>query len=271
MFRIYLILLSVLLFNPCPKAQNMQLSQAKLKALNSWNPHNTKQLPNQVSLKQYAPAIGNQGLNNTCVGWAIGYGAMTIQKAKAKGLKDKSMITQNAFSPNFIYQQIKKNSCNARVTLIEGIEIVSQQGNISYIESNPENTTCTTRFNSFQKKRAKQNAIAQTTLLFKKAHADDKKINHTKTALALGYPVVLSLSVRKNFYQLSGGKYWWPTIGNTTPMGGHALVIVAYDDKKQAFQLMNSWGTEWGRGGFVWVKYKDFARFAKHAFCLAEL
>jgi hypothetical protein len=35
----------------------------------------------------------------------------------------------------------------------------------------------------------------------------------------------------------------------------HAVTIVGWDDAKQAFLIKNSWGTEWGENGYVWVRY----------------
>lgn len=270
MYRICcFIILAIISYLPL-NSQDLLVSQAKLNTLTCWQPILTDELPAKISLKKYTPFVGNQGNSNACVGWAIGYGAMTIQKAKTMSIMDKQTITENAFSPDFIYHLIPKESRNERVALIEGIEIIETTGNLKYTAFNSINLNYRTRINSFQKAEAKQNIIPKTTLLFKKENAAAEKINRTKAALAKGYPIVLSMSVRKNFHQLKGGKYWWPHIGNTTPMGGHALVIVAYDDQKQAFQLMNSWGTDWGRDGFVWIKYKDFAQFAKHAFCLSD-
>jgi hypothetical protein len=50
--------------------------------------------------------------------------------------------------------------------------------------------------------------------------------------------------------------------------GGHALCVVGYDDDKfgGAFEIMNSWGTAWGKGGFIWVKYDDFCNSVKYAY-----
>ena len=37
--------------------------------------------------------------------------------------------------------------------------------------------------------------------------------------------------------------------------GGHAIVIVGWDDNKRAWRIKNSWGTGWGEGGYAWIKY----------------
>ena len=45
---------------------------------------------------------------------------------------------------------------------------------------------------------------------------------------------------------------------------GHAMLIIAYDDDKYqnegAFQILNSWGAEWGRNGKIWMRYSDFVK-----------
>lgn len=39
-------------------------------------------------------------------------------------------------------------------------------------------------------------------------------------------------------------------------LGGHAFAIVAYD--KEGFWLQNSWGEDWGKGGFARITYDDW-------------
>jgi predicted chitinase len=41
-------------------------------------------------------------------------------------------------------------------------------------------------------------------------------------------------------------------------LGGHAFAIVAYDD--EGFWLQNSWGPDWGQGGFGRISYDDWLR-----------
>jgi len=42
--------------------------------------------------------------------------------------------------------------------------------------------------------------------------------------------------------------------------------VIGYDDRKQAFQIMNSWGPEWGVNGVGWVRYADFKEFVREAY-----
>jgi C1A family cysteine protease len=39
--------------------------------------------------------------------------------------------------------------------------------------------------------------------------------------------------------------------------GGHCIVIVGYDDSKQAWLIRNSWGTGWGMNGYCWFGYNQ--------------
>ena len=39
-------------------------------------------------------------------------------------------------------------------------------------------------------------------------------------------------------------------------IGGHAVMCVGYDDKKESFIILNSWGTNWGDNGYFYMPYK---------------
>ena len=36
-------------------------------------------------------------------------------------------------------------------------------------------------------------------------------------------------------------------------LGGHDVLL--YDDSKQAFRMLNSWGKDWGDNGLFWMPY----------------
>jgi C1A family cysteine protease len=42
---------------------------------------------------------------------------------------------------------------------------------------------------------------------------------------------------------------------SNTLAGGHCIVIVGYDDARQAWLVRNSWGTSWGMAGYCWFGY----------------
>jgi hypothetical protein len=48
------------------------------------------------------------------------------------------------------------------------------------------------------------------------------------------------------------------------------MCLIGYDDYLEggSFQIMNSWGTKWGKSGIGWVRYKDFEYFTKEAYGL---
>ena len=38
-------------------------------------------------------------------------------------------------------------------------------------------------------------------------------------------------------------------------VGGHCVLMVGYDDSKSAALIRNSWGPDWGQGGYFWMPY----------------
>jgi len=49
--------------------------------------------------------------------------------------------------------------------------------------------------------------------------------------------------------------------------GYHAVLLVGYDDAKQAFKVKNSWGTGWGENGYFWIGYDQMTNVVKFATC----
>ncbi len=42
---------------------------------------------------------------------------------------------------------------------------------------------------------------------------------------------------------------------NEQLLGGHAVVLVGYDDTKKVWIVRNSWGTNWGQAGYFTMPY----------------
>jgi hypothetical protein len=78
-----------------------------------------------------------------------------------------------------------------------------------------------------------------------------------EAALAAGCPVVLGFTVYGSFESdavAQSGVVPMPG-PNEPPIGGHAVCLVGYDHAAQLFLMRNSWGPEWGQGGYGQIPY----------------
>ncbi|HSR09876.1 MAG TPA: C1 family peptidase [Thermodesulfobacteriota bacterium] len=82
-------------------------------------------------------------------------------------------------------------------------------------------------------------------------------VDAIKTALNNYGPLVTTMDVYTDFFYYKGGIY---TYQNGNLEGGHAVLIVGYDDSDQHFIVKNSWGTGWGEGGFFNIAYSQVNR-----------
>lgn len=78
-------------------------------------------------------------------------------------------------------------------------------------------------------------------------------IDEVKEALKRG-PLVTTLMVYEDFLAYGSGVYRHVT-GKIA--GGHAVSLVGYDNQKRAWLIRNSWGPEWGEGGYGWISWSD--------------
>jgi len=227
-------------------------------------------LPPEASVYDYCPTPRNQGKIQSCVGWAVGYSALSIEKAIQYNLRDKRKISEYAFSALYLYNQIRDGDCNregSRIT--DAIELLAEKGNVLASQFDENIEDCGRRSTPELDQYAQRFKISDYLRLFPVEENARQKVFKVKYALAKKKPVIIGLKIRKNFFFLnSKAQYWWPDIGDKTPAGGHAMTVVAYDDKRGAFLLMNSWGRNWGLGGFMWVKYNVFGEYCKYAFII---
>jgi C1A family cysteine protease len=67
-------------------------------------------------------------------------------------------------------------------------------------------------------------------------------------------PLVTTMDVYSDFYYYKTGVYSYVS---GTYQGGHAILIVGYDDVGGYFIAKNSWGTNWGESGYFRVAYSQ--------------
>lgn len=79
-----------------------------------------------------------------------------------------------------------------------------------------------------------------------------------KNALATYGPLVTTMDVYTDFDHYTSGVYSLPP--GQTYRGGHAILLIGYNDPGQYFICMNSWDTWWGDGGYFNVAYSEINR-----------
>jgi C1A family cysteine protease len=227
-------------------------------------------MPEKTSLLKYCPPRKNQGQQGSCVGWSSGYGARTILQARATGENPKDV----AFSPSFVYNQIALDGCQGTY-LQKAMELMYNTGALPFSEFGYNEYDCGKQPTSSQKQKAKKYRTKGFNRLTKSGNNYKTDLLAIKQNLAQGAPVVIGMMVGGSFMtKMNEREVWKPTQKdyNMRGFGGHAMCVIGYDDFKTenegAFQIMNSWGEQWGKKGVFWIKYSDFDHFTQEAYGL---
>lgn len=237
--------------------------------LDEENPGNA--IPEAVSLLRFAPDRLNQGQQGSCVAWSSAYGAQTILTAAATGADPNSI----RFSPSYLYNQIRMEGCQGSY-IQRAMEAMKVNGGVPLSKYPYTDQDCEREPTSTDVQEGRQNTIHGFTRLTSGDNINAISIRAIKEHLAKDAPVVIGMLVGQSFMQSMIGQELWEPQGmdvSQMGMGGHAMTLIGYDDRKfgGAFQIMNSWGPEWGKDGIGWVRYSDFRDYAREAYGIDPL
>jgi hypothetical protein len=224
-------------------------------------------LPPSVSLKNYAPIPGSQGQYGACTGWAAAYAARTIAESAALNRTDKGLITNQVFSPAFVYKSISNDpACMQGTHIPDALDLMKAPGIPRMTAAERTMDFPDIPLGWFANER--KYTIADYAALYS-PNRDENPFSKTgvvKKSLAEGKPVIAAIICPESFNELTD--VWYPSEAPDLSIGGHAVCVVGYDDEKYggAFEIQNSWGTDWGNGGYVWIPYAVFEDFAYHGY-----
>ncbi len=237
-------------------------------------------LPKAYSLKKYCPTPKSQAQYGTCTGWATGYASRTICEAIANGWTDKKKINDEAFSALFVYKNIeaKPTKCKEGTCISSALNFMMNTGAVKYKSFN---VLCADYVPSALYTEAANFKIDNYTKLFSDdfhgldpitqkelwtiTETKEHKTLSVKKAISQKHPVVIGMSCYDSFDFIKGDLWNGKQNGDGD---GHALCVIGYDDEKYggAFEIMNSWGTDWANNGFVWITYEDFHRSVRYGY-----
>lgn len=256
-------------------AQGLKLDPKNTGKLVSWTPTENfgyaDSYPAKISYRAYTPPIMNQGQAATCVGYAVAYGLLTTQQNILMGITNENMKFYRAMDPNFVYALIKSyndNWCQEGSSMYDAIGVLINQGCKPMFFEPWLDCNSTTSISKFAMTAASIYSVNDAYVL----EMENKDIiNIMKSALNDKRLVAIGAQLTESFQSGTTVQYgsWSPT-GNEPVSGGHAMVIVGYDDYKNggSFEVMNSWGPNFGDKGFVWIKYTDAKKYIEEAYVL---
>lgn len=217
-----------------------------------------KSLPTSVNL--IVPPVGDQGGEGSCVAWGTTYASRSTSYQNTNG--GTYSTSTNIFSPEYVYNQIKSSSdCGSGAYTTTGLDLLINQGVCTWDAMPYTDVDCDVFPN------ATQTAIAANYKISSYATVP-LTVDAIKEQLAAGKIVVVAGSVYSAFMSLGYDQIIKTAKGRV--YGGHCYACVGYDDSKNAFKFMNSWGTSWATDGFGWLDYNIMYKYWREAYVIYE-
>jgi len=85
---------------------------------------------------------------------------------------------------------------------------------------------------------------------------DEDNIDNLKAAV-YRHPVSAGFNVYTDFYAYTSGIYEHAVVEGEQPEGGHAVLIVGWDDEQEYWICKNSWNTSWGENGYFRIRWHN--------------
>ncbi len=203
-------------------------------------------LPHQVDLRPSCSPVENQGNLGSCTANAL-VGALEFLEIKnTKSFFDLSRLFVY-YNERVIEHSVKTDS---GAMLRDGIKTLAKQGvcmekTWPYIIS---------KFAVKPVAKCYKEAASHTITSYHRILTQDEMLE----CLAEGYPFVFGFTVYESFESpevAQSGIVQMPQQGERV-LGGHAVLAVGYDDATKRFIVRNSWGPDWGMGGYFTMPFE---------------
>lgn len=197
-------------------------------------------LPREFSWRAHVPGVANQGSTNSCVGQAFASSlelrsilmGSPIRRPSAKAIYDLARMERNRTAPLF------DGGCGPQ-DAINGIKL----SGIVAEERWPltaENVNVKPEWDVFQ------HGLAATIGQHYRIQDGNGAAQLLREAVHQRYLPVFAMDVYENFQDYDGSGVYRATGGRF--VGRHMQVVVGWGD--DYLEVLNSWGDEWGDGGF---------------------
>lgn len=220
-------------------------------------------LPTSFDLSELLPPVASQGSYGTCISWAAGYYGKTATEALSFGYKasDLSKATNQISAKDLFTSLPEGNSkgadCNGSSYLIN-MEMLQFRGaaTMATVPYSNLGSCLSSSIQSSWTTEAGKHKIKNYRII-------DDDVFSIKQQIANRIPVIAGFRLSDNFMSWNSANVYssQTTFNSVGQHAYHGMAIVGYDDKKGvngAFKVVNSWGSNWGNNGFIWVDYNFF-------------
>jgi hypothetical protein len=222
-------------------------------------------LPPFKDLSASFPPPGDQGKQGSCVAWSVGYALRGYYYRQRT--QTTSSDASTLFSPAFLYNQLVKTpDCQGGSNIKAALELMRTEGIATLADFPYDDRSCVRKPNDQIIQRAAPHTIAGYRSFGQNGqiHPDD-----VKGALLAGDPVEFGMNIDvKALSKLKRGQIY--DSDGPAEFDGHAMVVTGFDDRTQAFKIMNSWGRNWAGDGFGWISYRAFGANAHAAYVMND-
>ena len=215
----------------------------------TYTPNQDETLPSAVDLRSLFPVVKNQGHQGACTAFSLvavfEYFLMRLSDGKYTDLSE-------AFS----YFNSRREAGNTEID--EGANFndvlkAAKDYGLCLESLCPYNEDV---FSEAPSDESYQDGLDRCVTEAKNIQVD---INHIKSALAKGLPVVVSIKSFGAMRKMANGFVCYAEIDDSVKTDSyHAMVICGYSDKEGYFIIRNSWGQDFGDNGYCYYPYAAF-------------
>jgi hypothetical protein len=218
-----------------------------------------------VDLSAFMPRPANQGTLGSCAAFAVAAVA-TAYRGQRGGVDPNTVWA----SPQFLYARQLKTAmgkCDDGTYMDDGLATLVVEGATPHARLPYNDKMC-----AMDPAAEDANEFRIGSFEALKPFTRDK----VKEVLSKGTPIVFGVTLPPNFTHAGGAQAKQPFKSDDGQLGGkhgggHAMVIIGYDDARSAYRILNSWGADWGDGGYIWWDYDDLdKRAGLHGFSVAS-
>lgn len=203
-------------------------------------------LPSHVDLRKQMPAVYDQGHIGSCVAQSVG---AAIEHRELMQRKEDPSTPSRLF----LYYQgraaINTINYDSGCMIRDVIKSTSKDG---YCEEHyhPYNAA------TYRKTPSLQSYADARKCKISAYERVDQTVEAIKAVLAAGQTVSYGFSVYASTFAVTRlNPVLKRPLGNEMRHGGHAVLVVGYDDEMKAFIVRNSWGSRWGVDGYFYHTY----------------